>query len=160
MEERTIKVSYETAKEWYNSGGVLRKISLQAFTEEELECPSIQAIIDMLRCRENLTTTQRNQLAALKGRGNNISAPKLLRILAMYYNNGWQKEVGNTGFFLSKREFSSYGGVVNRIGDDWSIIKHESVNYPIPYFKTEADCRKAFLYLKRLGKLDALYSDL
>ena len=43
---------------------------------------------------------------------------------------------------------------------DWSIIKHESVNYPIPYFKTEADCRKAFLYLKRLGKLDALYSDL
>lgn len=159
MEERTIKVSFETAQEWYNAGGTLKQIALQAFTMEELEHPSIQSVINTLRCRGDLTTTQRNQLNALNGRGNKISAPKLLRILSMYYNNGWKKEIGNTGYFLSKREFSSYGGVMNKIGDDWSIIKHESVNYPLPYFKTEADCRKAFLYLKRLGKLDDLYSD-
>lgn len=36
MEERTIKISLEKAKEWYKIGGDLREVALQAYTEEEL----------------------------------------------------------------------------------------------------------------------------
>ena len=35
-EERNITLTLEKAKEWYNKGGELREIALQAFTEEEL----------------------------------------------------------------------------------------------------------------------------
>ena len=34
--ERSIKLTLEKAKEWYNKGGELREIALQAFTEKEL----------------------------------------------------------------------------------------------------------------------------
>jgi hypothetical protein len=36
MEQRTVNLDIETAKEWYNQGGELRKVALQAFTEQEL----------------------------------------------------------------------------------------------------------------------------
>lgn len=36
MEKRTIKIDLTTAREWYKQGGDLRKIALQAFTENEL----------------------------------------------------------------------------------------------------------------------------
>lgn len=36
MEERTIKLTLEKAKEFYQKGGELRNIALSAFTEEEL----------------------------------------------------------------------------------------------------------------------------
>ena len=35
-EERNIKLTLDKAKEWYNKGGELREIALQAFTEKEL----------------------------------------------------------------------------------------------------------------------------
>lgn len=37
MEQRTVKLDLNTAKEWYNKGGELREVALQAFTEEELK---------------------------------------------------------------------------------------------------------------------------
>lgn len=38
MEERTIKISLETAKEWYNGDNqILRNLALQAFNENELK---------------------------------------------------------------------------------------------------------------------------
>lgn len=36
MEERTIKISLERAREWYNQGGELKEIALSAFTENEI----------------------------------------------------------------------------------------------------------------------------
>lgn len=36
MEKRNIKIDLITAKNWYNKGGELKEISLQAFTEDEL----------------------------------------------------------------------------------------------------------------------------
>ena len=35
--ERTVKLTLEKAQEWYEQGGELRKVALQAFTEEELK---------------------------------------------------------------------------------------------------------------------------
>lgn len=37
MEERNITISLEKAKEWYNIGGDLKKVALQAFSEDELK---------------------------------------------------------------------------------------------------------------------------
>lgn len=37
MEKRNIQIDLTTAKEWYKQGGDLRKIALQAFSEEELQ---------------------------------------------------------------------------------------------------------------------------
>lgn len=36
MEERTLKITLEKAREWYNKGGELKEVALQAFTEKEL----------------------------------------------------------------------------------------------------------------------------
>ena len=99
MEEtRTIKISYSKAKEWYNSNNSsLKEIALQAFTEGELEQIDLKELIDLLldyRCE--LTTTQKIQLESLKNRKDitKVSAPKLLRILAVYFNVGWKKKEG------------------------------------------------------------------
>lgn len=36
MEERTVKLTLDKAKEWYKKGGELKEVALQAYTEEEL----------------------------------------------------------------------------------------------------------------------------
>ena len=38
METRNISLTFEEAKEWYNSNIILRDVALKAFTKEELEC--------------------------------------------------------------------------------------------------------------------------
>lgn len=37
MEERSIRISLEKAREWYNKGGELKEIALSAFTENEIK---------------------------------------------------------------------------------------------------------------------------
>lgn len=46
MEQRVIKLDIETAKEWYNQGGELKKVALQAFTARELN-PKVQVWEDI-----------------------------------------------------------------------------------------------------------------
>ncbi len=36
MEERSIKISLERAREWYNKGGELKELALSVFTEKEI----------------------------------------------------------------------------------------------------------------------------
>lgn len=162
MEERNIKVTLDKAREWYEStNSTLKELALQAFTKEELEMPSISSIIAILLQSGiwTLNPIQKAQLNELRKRNPaNISAPKLLRILSMYFNKNWTKTVGNVGYFIARKAWSGYQ-CYNNLGEDWTIVKHESVNYPIPYFKNEADCKKAFEILKNLGKLDNLYTD-
>ena len=160
MEERTIKVSFDDARDWYICGGVLKKLALQAFSEEELTTPDIDSIIRTLSYR-TLTDVQKNQIKALQGRSvDKISAPKLLRIIALYFNGSWEKEVGNAGYFLTKTNFHycTYSKP-DTLGNDWAIVKHESVCYPVTYFKSKEDCKKAFKILKSLDKLNNLYTD-
>ena len=162
MEERSIKVSLEKAREWYNSGNsTLKALALQAFTKEELEIPSITSMIAILLESGiwTLNPIQKIQLNELRKRNpQNISAPKLLRIISMYFNKNWTKTVGNVGYFIARKAWSGYQCYGN-LGEDWTIIKHESVNYPIPYFKNESDCKKAFQILKEMNKLENLYTD-
>ena len=37
MEERSIKISLERAREWYNRGGEYKALALSAFSEEEIK---------------------------------------------------------------------------------------------------------------------------
>lgn len=166
MEERYVTISFGKAKEWYKSNNSsLKEIALQAFTEEELEQFDLKELIDLLLSYNEyeLTTTQKIQLESLKNRKDitKISAPKLLRILAVYFNVGfWKKKEGEEGYFFYKKE----GGFMNvspKIMDKyWCVSSHTSVCYPtLVYFKREKDCKEAYNIIKRLGKLDALYTD-
>ena len=44
METRNISLTFEEAKEQYNSNIILRDVALKAFTKEELETPSFKNI--------------------------------------------------------------------------------------------------------------------
>jgi hypothetical protein len=162
MEDRCIKVSFETAKKWYNGDiPALKELALTVYTATELSVKGIHEMINEILNNKDaffLTDTQEVQLRALHNRkDNNISAPKMLRIIALYYNRTWRKTTENTGYFLECRKVKDGYDWVER----WNIRYHQSVNYPcIAYFRTETDARKAIEYLKMLGKLDALYTDL
>ena len=166
METRTIKINYDKAKEWYNSNNSsLKEIALQAFTKEELEQIDLKELIKVLLSYNcGFTDTQRIQLESLMNRKDitKISAPKLLRILACYFNGEfWKNDEGLEGYFFYKKE----GGFMNtyspKVMDKyWCISSHTSVCYPtLVYFKREKDCKEAYNIMKSLGKLDALYTD-
>jgi hypothetical protein len=166
MEERTIKINIEKAREWYKSNNSsLKEIALQAFTKEELEPINLKGIIEVLLSYDyGFTATQKTQLESLLKRNDitKISAPKLLRILACYFNKqSWKKKEGEQGFFFYKKEsgfMNTYSP--NIIDKYWCIASHSSVCYPtLVYFKREQDCKEVYNIMKNLGKLDSLYTD-
>ena len=166
MEERYITVSFEKAKEWYNSNNPsLKEVALQAFSKEELEQIDFKELIDLLLSyRYELTTTQIVQLESLKNRkdATKVSAPKLLRILAVYFNSGfWKKKEGEEGYFFYKKDDGFVNIHSSKVMDKyWCISSHSSVCYPtLVYFKREKDCKEAYNIMKKLGKLEALYTD-
>lgn len=166
METRYVTVSLEKAKEWYNSNNSsLKEIALQAFDKEELEQIDLKEVVDyLLRVCNELTSTQRIQLESLKSRNNinKTSAPKLLRILACYFNGEfWKKKEGEEGYFFYKKEEGFANTYSPKVVDKyWCITSHTSVCYPtLVYFKREKDCKEAYNIMKSLNKLDALYTD-
>lgn len=163
METRDIRINLEVAKKLYNSNdAAIKGLALQAFSRDELELPSIKSIVGQLLEKSYLTEVQKIQLTSLNNRkGDNISAPKMLRVLALYYNNGKTRKGNGGGYFFTKSSKPGISSHPKVLGVDWVIIKHETVNYPgLVYFLKEEDCRKAFDIMKRAGKLDNLYSDL
>lgn len=44
MESRTVTLTLHQAKEWYNKGGDLKEVALQAYKEEELQEPGFKSI--------------------------------------------------------------------------------------------------------------------
>lgn len=167
MEERTIKITFNKAKEWYNSNNSsLKEVALQAFTKEELEKPKLEEIIETLIINYKaygISDTQLIQLRAIQKRKDiyNTSAPKLLRILAAYFNVGfWRKPEGKTGYFFYRKDTVYNRDSGNVIDSKWVISSHSSVTYPtLVYFMNEKDCREAYEILKSIGKVDALYTD-
>ena len=71
MEERYVTISFEKAKEWYNSNNSsLKEIALQAFDKEELEQIDLKEVINLLLSYTEITNTQKTQLESLKNRKN------------------------------------------------------------------------------------------
>lgn len=156
-QEKTLKVTKSEAREWYKSGNqALIEIALKLFKKEELETASVEDIIDYILSNPNiykLTDIQRIQINALKSRKNgNISANKLLRLYALYYNKGWSKKLGDVGYFIAEKDTA--------FSTEWKVISHTSVIYPgLAYFKNEADARKVIDTLSE-DMLNRLYTDL
>ena len=165
METRYVTVSLEKAREWYNSNNPsLKEIALQAFDKEELEQIDLKEVINLLLSYTEITNTQRIQLESLIKRKDiiKVSAPKLLRILACYFNGEfWKKKEGEDGYFFYKKESGFMNTYSPKVMDKyWCISSHTSVSYPtLVYFKKEKDCKEAYNIMKSLNKLDALYTD-
>ena len=165
METRYVTVSLEKAREWYNSNNSsLKEIALQAFNKEELEQIDLKEVINLLLSYTEITNTQRIQLESLIKRKDiiKVSAPKLLRILACYFNGEfWKKKEGEDGYFFYKKESGFMNTYSPKVMDKyWCISSHTSVSYPtLVYFKKEQDCKEAYNIMKSLNKLDALYTD-
>ena len=165
MEERYVTVSLEKAKEWYNSNNSsLKEIALQAFNKEELELIDLKEIINLLLSYTEITNTQRIQLESIIKRKDitKVSAPKLLRILACYFNGEfWKKKEGEDGYFFYKKESGFMDTYSPKVMDKyWCISSHTSVCYPtLVYFKREKDCKEAYNIMKNLNKLYSLYTD-
>ena len=127
MEEtRTIKVSYNKAKEWYFSDDpILKELALQAFTKKELEIPTYQQIFLMV---EPFTISKEEQV---------------LKVLAEFYKRPSDVIKPNCDkYFIGK---STYDG--------WTVIKHSSVMYTgISYFLREKDAIEALkIFLKEMN---------
>ena len=165
METKYVTVSLEKAREWYNSNNSsLKEIALQAFDKEELEQIDLKEIINLLLSYTEITNTQRIQLESIIKRKDitKVSAPKLLRILACYFNGEfWKKKEGEDGYFFYKKESGFMNTYSPKVMDKyWCISSHTSVSYPtLVYFKKEKDCKEAYNIMKSLNKLDALYTD-
>jgi methionyl-tRNA formyltransferase len=114
--KRTIQIDLNTAKEWYNQGGDLRKVALQAFSENELQLPKsweeyckINPRLDTNKEIFLLTDGHINHLSATayyarkefpgalpsKERAEQfLTLNKLLQIRD-YYNQGWEPDWNN-----------------------------------------------------------------
>lgn len=90
MEERTIKLSLEKAKEYYKAGGELRNIALQAFGKGEIldiELPNTwEEYLEILQKEDN---TEYN-LAMVAHQVETAQAYIRLRCLHDYYRQGWR----------------------------------------------------------------------
>lgn len=123
MEERTIKLSLEKAKEYYEAGGELRNIALQAFGKGEIldiELPNTwEEYLKILQKEDN---TEYN-LALVAHQSETAQAYMKLRYLRDYYRQGWEPDwsdfeqtkyciVENDGLEVSecycKREFLAF----------------------------------------------------
>ena len=119
MEDRNIKVSFEKAKEWYDSNNpILKELALQAFKERELKRPTYSEIYSMT-LKEEIAFTD---------------IEKMLRVLAFFYRKSTdQFEANSQKYFIA---YNTYG--------EWTVLKHLSVMYPgIPYFAREEDAKEA-----------------
>lgn len=153
-QEKTLKVTKSEARAWYKSGNrALIEIALKLFKEEELKTTPIEEMIEYIISNSDiykLTDIQRIQINALKSRKNgNISANKLLRLYALYYNKGWSKKLGDVGYFIAEKDTC-----------EWKVLSHTSVTYPgLAYFKNEGDAKKVIDTLSE-DVLNRLYTDL
>ncbi len=140
MEERTISVNIEKAREWYNSGNsTLRTLALNAYTEQELMG------YDYIK---QLVRREATSVIVPEGEVKKITVHSKLAIVAKYFNGSWKKTTCNTGYFLGNYS-TSCGPVVNKC-NGVGVYQHDMVQYAgVIYFKNQGDAIKA---VKILGE--------
>lgn len=131
---RVIKVSLEQAKDWYNSNNlVLRSLAASVYTREELIL--------------NFTTIHKsfgNKLAGYcyiipKDNFRKIEVISKLHTIASYFNKGWVRKIGETGYFIRQNN-----DVSKSIRENISIESHSTVfTSGTAYFKNIEDAQKA-----------------
>lgn len=148
MEERSVKITIEQAREWVNSDNeTLRTLALNAYSEEELEEETLDSI------RNKLQISMMGKYIPTKEKRKAEIHIDLVT-LAHYFNKGWEKKVGDTGYYLQKVPkckiaAPSYLDVITT--DDYIIrvFSYNAICEGTVYFKSHFDLLKA---CKILGK--------
>lgn len=154
MEKRTVKISFEQAKEWYYNGNeTLRKLALSAYTEEELTEPQtfegiVEAMgLDLIKIVASEKTSKGKYGNAISSILTKERINLKLAVIAEYFNKGWKPRTNEKKFFIAKG--TSYSCSARGLGNEFYVCSHETVRYPgIVYFKTQEDAIKAFNMLK------------
>lgn len=151
MERRSITVSLEEARSWYNSKDqTLRKLALQAYTEAELSEPqNFKEVLESLGIQSiNVGMKVNDKEVSSIEIGNELAIHIKLMFIAKYFNGTWKPE-NKTKYFLTKGPCSYVFPNNIRLGNGYHIGTHETVVYPgIVYFQKPENVRKAYEMLK------------
>lgn len=147
METRTVKVSIEQARCWFNGNNkALKELALTVYSEQELTF-SYESI--KLQVGDNNLTTA--CLTVPYEQFEKFVVNSHLAVMAKYFNGNWKRTPYNKGYFIgqSKQGFTTSRDMGNSLG----ICVHETVVYAgIVYFKDEESAIKAFKMLTELDK--------
>ena len=137
---RTLSITIEQAREWYESGNrALETLALSVYTQEELELN--YKLIESKVHRECACI-----YFPVEDNKKFLTMAKLATI-AKYYNKSWKRTTSNTGYFIA--EYNIGGKPLREVTRSVGIYRHDSVvSAGIIYFKTEEDAIKA---VKMLG---------
>lgn len=148
MEKRNISISLEQAREWYhNDCGLLRRLALSVFTEEELTEPqTFEEVCEKLRIKIsdlNWETLPKK----IHKTAERTSVSLKLNLIATYFNKDWQPETNGRKYFIAQGISNCPSAV--RLENGFAVIHHDTVMYPgITYFKDKESAVKAFNMLK------------
>ena len=126
MEARTIKITFDKAKEWYFSEDpILKELALQAFTRNELDPLTYKQISEVV---EKPPISKEEEV---------------IKTLAEYYRKPSDVIKPNYDkYFIGKTTY-----------DGWTVVKHSSVMYAgISYFLREKDAKEALkIFLEEMN---------
>jgi len=147
METRQISLSFDKAKQWYQgSDETLKVLALQAYTKEEL-VPSIvyEAILSISGVKPTTCKIDCQSSRFIQ----TLVELAQLRDIAEYLNKGWKKEEGNTGYFIYYDSRPITTGDTNWDKRHFRVGKHDSVKYPLVYFRNSKDAWEVIKYFEK-----------
>lgn len=150
IKERNIKVSFEEARNWYNSENqTLRTLALQAYTEKELNEPqSLEEVLEALGIQSLHLNMKLSKEMGVEI-GSELPLHMKLALIAKYFNDKWEPDVTKTKYFLAKTHYSDDIPNSIKLDNNYCIGTHERVMYPgVVYFQKQEDVRKAYEILK------------
>lgn len=150
IKERNIKVSFEEARNWYNSENqTLRILALQAYTEKELNEPqSLEEVLEALGIQSLHLNMKLSKEMGVEI-GSELPLHIKLALIAKYFNDKWEPDVTKTKYFLAKTHYSYDLTNSIKLDNNYCIGTHERVMYPgVVYFQKQEDVRKAYEILK------------
>lgn len=169
MEKRTIQIDLITAKEWYKQGGDLRKVALQAFTENELnylpksweEYCKINSYLDkdkavFLLADGNINPLPSSYCARINLPGAVPSKKRAEQFLTLnkllqirdYYNQGWKpdwNDVRQEKFIIGAEYNKLFTEVFHNLMFMFAFKTGEIRNEFFNNFKPELEFIKEFL---------------
>lgn len=162
--KRNITVSLEEARKWYNGKDqTLRKLALQAYTENELSEPqSLKEVLKSLGVHSlhlNMKLGGKDAASTMKLSqeigieiGGDLTLHMKLAFIAKYFNGTWEPDMNKTKYFLARTHHSYDLPNSIRLDTNYCIGTHERMMYPgIVYFQKQEDVRKAYEMLKAEG---------
>lgn len=159
MKEGNIKISFEEARNWYNGEDqTLRKLALQAYTEEELNEPqNLKEVLEALgigslnlNMRVGGEVSNAVQIKEMSQEiGSELTLHMKLTFIAKYFNGTWKPEANNAKYFLGRAYHSyDYHNSI-KLDNNYYIGVHGTIVCPeVTYFQKQEDVRKAYEMLK------------